>query len=473
MKQFPALPFGAARANSLHSRFASVRVVEVLLGPCIAILCLMIAVKWYGKTFERHYAALALMTFLMAFPGVLRLSENRGRMMIKGALTWLSLSLSLSLCLLLFGHATGYLHYFDQNVIRAWQFGTLIMLWLGHELTRHVVLATLQRGSIHKAVIVGANETGLALAERFKDDPYAGVDFLGFFDDREVSRLKPRARDFTMLGLTRALADFVREHKVDHIYLALPMASQPRILALLDALKDTTASIYFAPDIFVTDLIQGRMDHIGGIPVVAVCDTPFTGTNGLLKRLSDIVFATIILIVICPVLLFCALGVKLTSPGPAIFKQKRYGLDGREILVYKFRSMTTMDNGEDVKQATKGDARITPFGAFLRRTSLDELPQFFNVLQGRMSVVGPRPHAVAHNETYRKLIKGYMVRHKVRPGITGWAQVNGARGETDTVEKMERRIHFDLEYLRHWSLGLDTKIILRTVGLIAKDDTAY
>ena len=172
-------------------------------------------------------------------------------------------------------------------------------------------------------------------------------------------------------------------------------------------------------------------------------------------------------------LLLLAIGVKLSSPGPAIFKQRRNGLDGEEIVVYKFRSMRTQDNGPVVQQATKDDPRITPFGAFLRKSSLDELPQFINVLQGRMSIVGPRPHAVAHNETYRKLIKGYMIRHKVKPGITGWAQVNGLRGETDTVDKMARRVEYDLEYLRNWSLGLDLHIILRTVLVVFKDNAAY
>jgi putative colanic acid biosynthesis UDP-glucose lipid carrier transferase len=258
------------------------------------------------------------------------------------------------------------------------------------------------------------------------------------------------------------------------IYVTLPMASQPRIMKLLEELHDTTASVYFVPDIFIFDLIQGRMDTIGGIPVLAVCETPFRGMNGLIKRASDIILAALILLLISPVLLAIAAGVKLTSPGPALFRQRRYGLDGREIVVYKFRSMTVAEDGAVVKQATKNDSRVTPFGAFLRRTSLDELPQFVNVLQGRMSIVGPRPHAVAHNEMYRKLVKGYMVRHKVRPGITGWAQVNGLRGETETVDKMKARIEYDLDYLRHWSLRLDLHIIWRTIFVVLKKpDTAY
>jgi putative colanic acid biosysnthesis UDP-glucose lipid carrier transferase len=178
-------------------------------------------------------------------------------------------------------------------------------------------------------------------------------------------------------------------------------------------------------------------------------------------------------VMISPILLAVAVGVKLSSKGPILFKQRRYGLSAEEISVYKFRSMTVTENGDSVKQATKNDSRITPFGSFIRRTSLDELPQFVNVLQGRMSIVGPRPHAVAHNEIYRKVIKGYMIRHKVKPGITGWAQVNGLRGETDTVDKMEARIEYDLDYLRKWSLSLDLKIIARTILLVFKDRNAY
>jgi putative colanic acid biosynthesis UDP-glucose lipid carrier transferase len=242
----------------------------------------------------------------------------------------------------------------------------------------------------------------------------------------------------------------------------------------VDELSDTTASVYFAPDIFLFDLIQARMDTIGGIPVLAVCETPFYGVNGIVKRVSDIVLATLILILIAPVMAAVAAGVKLSSPGPILFRQRRYGLDGQEIIVYKFRSMTVTEDGPVVRQATRNDARVTPFGAFIRRTSLDELPQFINVLQGRMSIVGPRPHAVAHNEMYRKLIKSYMLRHKVKPGITGWAQVNGLRGETDTVEKMKARIEYDLDYLRNWSLRLDLAIIWKTVFVVfRKPETAY
>ncbi|HWU84308.1 MAG TPA: undecaprenyl-phosphate glucose phosphotransferase, partial [Rhodocyclaceae bacterium] len=322
-----------------------------------------------------------------------------------------------------------------------------------------------------RAVIVGLNAQGAELARRIAESPYDDIELLGCFDDRNEERTA--AASLAIRGRLDDVAAYVKQHHVQRIYICLPMASQPRILHVLDALRDTTASIYFVPDLFVTDIIQGRMAHVGHMPVVSVCETPFTGINGLIKRVSDIGIAASILLLISPLLLLIALAVKLTSSGPVIFKQRRYGLDGEEILVYKFRSMTVCEDGQVVKQAQKNDTRLTPIGGFLRKTSLDELPQFINVLQGRMSIVGPRPHAIAHNEMYRKLIKGYMVRHKAKPGITGWAQVNGLRGETETVDKMAARIEYDLDYLRNWSLGLDLKIILMTVGVVFKDQYAY
>ncbi len=204
-----------------------------------------------------------------------------------------------------------------------------------------------------------------------------------------------------------------------------------------------------------------------------MCETPFYGINALIKRASDIALASAILALVSPLMLAVAIGIKLSSPGPVLFKQRRYGVDGREIIVYKFRTMTVLEDGEVIRQATRDDPRLTRFGAFLRQYSLDELPQFINVLQGRMSVVGPRPHAVAHNETYRKLIRGYMIRHKVKPGITGLAQVNGLRGETDSLEKMKARIEHDLAYLRDWSLQLDLQIVLKTVFVVLKKQHAY
>ncbi len=370
------------------------------------------------------------------------------------------------------GLVTGFGNLYEPEVMLVWfVLGPASAAVLRHAAHTLTPLVMARAGHHQRAVIVGASHAGLAVADRLQRSRRAGKRLLGFFDDRHAGR---HARSgIQHLGPIRELADYVRGHDVDVIYIALPMSSQPRILQLLDELRDTTVSIYFVPDFFMTDLIQARLDDLGGLPVVAVCESPFTGVNGVFKQAFDFVVAALILTLISPLLVAIAIAVKLTSPGPVLFRQHRYGLDGERILVYKFRSMTVCENGDSVTQARANDVRVTPLGAFLRRTSLDELPQFINVLQGRMSVVGPRPHAVAHNETYRKLIKGYMVRHKVRPGITGWAQVNGCRGETETLDKMKRRVDYDLEYLRSWSFLLDVRIILRTIGLMRKDPNAY
>jgi putative colanic acid biosynthesis UDP-glucose lipid carrier transferase len=276
-----------------------------------------------------------------------------------------------------------------------------------------------------------------------------------------------------LLGPVDAASSFVKANRVEAVFIALPMAAQPRLLQLLDEIKDTTASVYFVPDIFITDLINARIDDINGMPVMAVCESPIVGMDAVLKRIFDVAISLTALAVLAPVMLAIAIGIKLGPPGPVLFRQRRYGLDGRQIVVWKFRTMTVVEDGGVVRQATKDDQRVTRLGALLRKTSLDELPQLFNVLAGSMSLVGPRPHAVAHNEQYRGLIKGYMVRHKVKPGITGWAQVNGLRGETDSVDKMRRRIEYDIEYLRRWSLGLDMLILCKTAIIVFQRTNAY
>ena len=322
------------------------------------------------------------------------------------------------------------------------------------------------------AIIAGYNGSSLELARRLKKNPGMRLEVAGFFDDRSTDRLGMES-DAKLIGPLADLGAYVKQHRTDVIFIALPIRHVKRVMNLLDDLRDTTASIYYVPDIFVFDLIQARSGEIQGIPVVAMCETPFYGYRGVTKRLTDIVLSLAILLLLLPLLSVVALAVKFSSPGPVIFKQRRYGLDGREIAVYKFRTMTVTEDGAQLRQASKTDNRITRIGGILRRSSLDELPQLINVLQGRMSLVGPRPHAVAHNEEYRKLIKGYMVRHKVLPGITGLAQVNGCRGETSQLEEMEARVNYDLDYLRRWTPMLDIKIILLTVVKIFRDDKAY
>ncbi|HXN15379.1 MAG TPA: undecaprenyl-phosphate glucose phosphotransferase [Usitatibacter sp.] len=438
--------------------------LRMLLDALVAIGTLAACAAVFGEPWSGPYLILALLVFSLAFPGSAPAATSLWAIAAEVLAGWM---LIVGLLLML-GWATRTLGSFDARVIITWFVATPVAMVAAHWLFPALVPRLLAAEGLQRvAVIAGAGGLGCKLAERIRATPFLGMRVAGFFDDRASPRL-PQLADHELLGSVDQLADYVKRHRVDIIYVTLPMASQPRIVKLLDELNDTTASVYFTPDIFLFDLIQARMDAIDGIPVLAVCETPFYGINGLVKRLSDIVLASLILVLIAPAMLAIALGVKLTSPGPILFRQRRYGLDGREIVVYKFRSMTCAEDGPVVRQATRNDQRVTAFGGFLRRTSLDELPQFINVLQGRMSVVGPRPHAVAHNEMYRKLIKSYMIRHKVRPGITGWAQINGLRGETETLEKMKARIEYDLDYLRHWSLKLDLHIIWRTIFVVLK-----
>ena len=445
-----------------------IRLGEALLEPVIMSSTIWGLSIHYEGEIAHNYFILSVLVFALLFPGKARMKDDFWR-----SCSDILLSCVAIMTLILFlGYATRSLDRFPPEAIINWLWLGPAAMLLGNLVFRWLLPLLLKlQGGPRRAIIVGLNEQGAELSKRIAQSPYDNIELLGFFDDRSEDRTAaPQTR---IEGRLVDVAAYVKREHVQLIYICLPMASQPRILHVLDELRDTTASIYFVPDLFVTDIIQGRMGHVSNMPVVSVCETPFTGINGLVKRCSDIVISLGILTLISPILLAIAAAVKLTSPGPVIFKQRRYGLDGEEILVYKFRSMTVCEDGNVVKQAQKNDSRLTPIGGFLRKSSLDELPQFINVLQGRMSIVGPRPHAIAHNEMYRKLIKGYMVRHKAKPGITGWAQVNGLRGETETVDKMAARIDYDLDYLRNWSLGLDLKIILMTVGVVFKDQYAY
>ncbi|MGB3724226.1 MAG: undecaprenyl-phosphate glucose phosphotransferase [Glaciecola sp.] len=336
-----------------------------------------------------------------------------------------------------------------------------LLLW--RMIFREILFIQRKRGhNSRSAAVIGATPGGYNLCMQILENDQLGIQLFGLFDDRAPSRL-PHEFQNQIAGNIQDVLQAAKDGKIDYIYIAMPMSAEARIMDILNQCSDTTCNVYIIPNFFIYNLLNARWQSVGSVQTLSVFDTPFQGANNLLKRVEDIVIGSMILALISIPMLFIAIGVKVTSRGPAIFKQYRYGLDGKKIMVYKFRSMTVQDNGPEVKQATKGDARITPFGAFLRRTSLDELPQFINVLQGRMSIVGPRPHAVAHNEQYRKLIEGYMLRHKVKPGITGWAQVNGFRGETETINKMVKRVEYDLDYIHRWSVWLDIKIIIATV----------
>ncbi|MDO9150267.1 MAG: undecaprenyl-phosphate glucose phosphotransferase [Methylotenera sp.] len=445
--------------------------IKILVDPVLMIASLFILTNYFQDKITSQYVVLSIMIFALTFPGVWVKAKSFFEELFNTFVQWF---LTIGI-LLLFGYATGYLNHFAQQIIVLWAVITPVILVLAHLLVASYLSSKYYIASVKKtAVIIGVNELSQQLFDRVNASRELAIEVKGFFDViSEQSSSDFKVNDIELMGTVADLPEYVKNHKIDLIYIALPPSLHDEIMTVLDDLKDTTASIYFVPNFFMADLIQARIDDIDGMPVVAVCETPFSGFNGFMKSISDFILATTILCLISPLLIVLGLGVKLSSPGPILFKQRRYGLDGHEIVVYKFRSMTVTEDGDKVTQATVNDKRVTKFGKFIRKTSLDELPQFINVIQGRMSIVGPRPHAVSHNEMYRKVIKGYMVRHKVKPGITGWAQVNGFRGETESVESMKSRIEYDLDYLKKWSLSLDLKIILKTVLLVFRDSKAY
>jgi len=449
--------------------------VQAVVPAVVAVLSLYATFIVFGGSFDPSSAGFVIVGVLCLVlvqpPREVssQLTSARASAVVDVILRWLLLLA----VLLAVGYVTKSLNGYPRHIFLTWSVVTPVVLvavtLVMQEIMRRFLMNAFDNRS---AIIAGYNTSSLELARRLKINPGMRVEVAGFFDDRSSDRLGMEA-DAKLVGSLSDMSQYVKDNRTDVIFIALPIRHVKRVMNLLDDLRDTTASIYYVPDIFVFDLIQARSGEIHGIPVVAMCETPFYGYRGVAKRVTDVGFSAIILLLLLPLLVLIALVVKFSSPGPIIFKQRRYGLDGREIAVYKFRTMSVTEDGAQVRQASKSDSRITRVGGVLRRSSMDELPQLINVLQGRMSLVGPRPHAVAHNEEYRKLIKGYMVRHKVLPGITGLAQVNGCRGETSKLEEMEARVNYDLDYLRHWSPMLDIKIILMTVVKVFRDEKAY
>ncbi len=446
----------------------AVSVVQRALDACLILAALAVPNFVYGRSWSAETTAAVSLAIL----GHLTVAEVSGlyrswrsarlRDEITTAITtWLSVVP----ILLLAAFLTKTTEQFSRIVTSVW-LGSVPIALIGLRLAVRSLLRYARRNgrNLRRAAIAGATESGVKIAEILSDSAERGSLVAGVFDDRAAARLtQVDLGQHKLVGRIDDLVEQARVGKVDVVYIAFPLRAERRIKDIIARLADTTATVYVVTDLFVFDLMQARWDTLEGMPVVSVFDTPFHGLGGWVKRTEDLLLASIICVLIALPMLAIALAVKLTSPGPVFFRQTRYGLNGKPIKVLKFRSMTTMDDGPTVRQATKDDARITPLGRILRRTSLDELPQFINVLSGEMSVVGPRPHAVAHNELYRGKIHGYMLRHKVKPGITGWAQINGWRGETEVVEKMEQRIEHDLYYIDNWSLLWDLQIVFWTV----------
>lgn len=452
--------------SSLFKIDSSTHFLYRIIDVFILATTLFLASHLYGVTFSRDYLLVLLsLVLLYAYIGesvALYRSWRVGRfsrmLMLLILVHSACFLLIFSLLFVLKEGAT-----FSRVVLLGWYSSSLLALVSWRISAKHIKAWRRRRGlSMQTVAIVGMTKSGMQLHQQMQDHIELGFECIGFFDDRTAERLGQGYKHLLKGSIEQAV-EMAQQGKVSKLYICLPMLAERRIADIIQRLGDTTVDVLLVPDFLLKNLMHARIGSVGEMDTLSVFESPVYGIKDFYKRTFDILFSTSVLLLISPLLAIIALAIKVDSTGPVFFRQNRYGLDGKAIKVLKFRSMRVQENGAKVVQATKNDPRITRLGAFLRRTSLDELPQFINVLLGDMSVVGPRPHAVAHNEEYRKQVAYYMLRHKVRPGITGWAQVNGWRGETDTLEKMEMRVKYDLEYIRHWSLWFDIRIVFMTL----------
>lgn len=447
----------------------------IIAGVLVAAVTIYDVHDWSAHYSNALSAAVVVFVLAGEVGGLYRpwRGEALGGVVVRVLLVWSQIVL----VLLLLAFAFKYTGSFSRVATGAWIVITPVLLsgWRVFAARLHRQLLGRSENRRH-AVVWGSAGTGKALAGTIGASPWLGLELSEYIEETAIDdpdTAPPGSLPALAETHVRRIEEKARRGEIDTLYIALPLTARSTIDALVERLADTTVSVYLVPDYYTTSLMKGRWSNLAGIPIVSVYEKPFWGIDGWVKRIEDVVLSSLILLILAVPMSLIAAAVKLTSPGPVIFKQRRYGIDGREILVWKFRTMTVCEDGDSFVQATKCDPRVTPFGAILRRTSLDELPQFINVLMGDMSIVGPRPHPIAMNEHYRQEIKGYMLRHKVRPGITGWAQVNGWRGETDTLEKITRRVEHDLEYIQYWSLWLDIRIIYRTLFCIFGGRNAY
>ena len=469
----------ASNQGTIQSPDAKINAISRLVDSLIIIVTFWAILEWFQEEWiPLHFWIIFVSVCAFAFFSDTNYSYNSWRGNNLAAEISALFSSWIATCLLLTLVGVFYDGGVEHNrwTIYYWFVITPIELLSWHAIVRYAMDLLGKSGATTRSVaIAGATNLGLKLKQQLEDMPWAGYKFVGFYDDRDFEEgRRLNDDDAKPDGSFEDLNIAAKNGEIDIVFMVLPLKAEDRIRSIIDKLADSTVSVYMMLDLFSFDLLNAKSLDIQGMPAISICETPHTGLDSFVKRIFDLVVGTLILMLVCIPMLFIAIGVKLSSPGPVFFRQNRYGINGEKIKVWKFRTMRSMDVGEEsLIQATKDDERITRFGRILRRTSLDELPQFFNVLSGSMSIVGPRPHAISHNEEYRSQIKRYMLRHKVKPGITGLAQVNGYRGETDTFEKMENRIRYDLEYIQNWSVMLDLKIIIETVFKGFTDPNAY
>lgn len=421
-----------------------------------------------GQAFEPPYRVMAVLMGLFGFFGLRRcdlltpwLTGRKGSIGTRLLWNWVTLVGGL----LLIGYVTEWSTYFSRPVLLAWFISTPLVLLVLHEIAMLLARRLAPRRVRRKTgVLVFVNDSARSLARNLRSSP--DYELVGFFEDRDMERAGGTLEGVPYLGQARSVAQYVRDHAIDVVFIVLPDDGGRRALYLLDELGDTPASVYYVPDFLILNLFEAQVREVEGVTVLEVADAPFYGADGVLKQGFDYVFAALALLLLAPLLLVLALMIKLGSKGPVLLRHKRYGLNGQRYWSYAFRTMQGAEADAGSAPTHAADARLTPVGRFLWRSSLDALPQLLNVLRGEMSVVGPRAHAVAHNEYYRKAVRRYMLRHRVKPGLTGWAQVQGLRGEAAQLERMEERIRHDLDYIKRWSPLLDLRIVAMTIAIV-------
>ncbi|MBT3046028.1 MAG: undecaprenyl-phosphate glucose phosphotransferase [Candidatus Thiodiazotropha sp.] len=458
------------RRNSLTTSLQA-----FLDGLAVVILIIALPLLFHGNL-SSHYIilALALLGIMSVIYDRMNIYRHHGTM-TKKAFKLLKAWSSACAFLLLLAFVTKYTETYSRSVV-------LILFVLGYlaQVSLHFGVRLIQRHMVSqeantKALIIGSGALANHLYERINTNPWMPEEVIGVVSSTGNDNATDASNRSSMpiLGNLEDIKRLIKVHDIQTIYIAVSLDSSPMIQKIYFDLLNENVNIHWAPNIFALNLINHSVKELAGIPILTLSETPLIGSHLLIKAIEDRVLAFLILILVSPIMLVTAILIKFESPGPAFFRQERTGWDGKNFRIWKFRSMKlhTEEHGV-VKQATRDDPRVTRIGRFIRRTSIDELPQLFNVLAGQMSLVGPRPHALQHNLEYSKQIEAYLARHRIKPGITGLAQIRGFRGETKELEQMEKRVKYDLEYINNWSLWLDLSILVRTPFSL-KNDNAY
>lgn len=434
------------------------------VATALQVTLLLILTLDKSGDFPSTYRVLAVLSSLVAIPlcALYRVFSTRNGYLVgiaRFAAAWATLVATL----FFIGFITKTSESYSREVVLQWVVGAFLLQSTVFVPLHNLALRVEAKLALTRvSLVIGSGQLAYNLAAKLRYE--RSENMLGFvvLDDDQDNEFE-EASYFPTLGYVSQLRDIIRTSQVNRVYIALPAQETDQIEGLYVDLLDANVDVVWVPDFANLKLLNHSIHNLGGMPAIHLNESPLTAfpSSALMKSLMDKSLALVGIIMLSPVFLACAIAVKYSSPGPVLFRQNRHGWNGNIIEVLKFRSMK-VHNDAGVKQAQKQDPRVTPIGRFLRRSSLDELPQLFNVLKGDMSLVGPRPHAVAHNDYYSDKILAYMARHRIKPGITGLAQISGYRGETETLDKMLRRVELDLEYINHWSLWLDVKILIKT-----------